>query len=348
MSSDGHRAITRLCLSGTCFSSMGRRALLKLTGAAAISLPVAGLAQTSAMPTLGFVNSAERDASYELAVGDFLRGLAEQGFEPGRNLAIEYRWADGHYERLPGLVDDLVRRKVDVIAATSTPAVLAVAQSKTTIPVVFTTSGDPVAMGLVQSLSRPGCNFTGATQLNVELAPKRLEVLHELLPQAREFGLLLNPANPLTGSVSDGLKAAARSIGAHLQIMAASNDRELLEVFASLARRRIDGLVIGSDNFLIMKSAELAAAATQAKLPAVFQYEAFVEAGGLASLGGELHESYLIAGRYTGRILNGEQPANLAVQQATQVRLILNLKTARAIGVSVPDTLRERADRIIE
>src|SRR5262249_18752216 len=160
------------------------------------------------------------------------------------NVAIEYRWADGHYERLPDLVDDLVRRQVAVIAATSTPAVLAAARSKTTIPVVFTTSGDPVAMGLVQSLGRPGGNFTGATQLNVELAPKRLEVLHELLPRAHEFGLLVNPASPATDSICDALKAAAQSIGAHLQIMAASNDRELLEVFASIGQRKLEGLVI--------------------------------------------------------------------------------------------------------
>jgi putative ABC transport system substrate-binding protein len=344
MSSDGHRAITRLCHVGTT-----RRTLLKFTGAAAALWPVtAARAQTSAMPTLGFVNSASRDASYGPAVENFLGGLAEQGFEPGRNVAIEYRWADGHYERLPALVDDLVRRPVAVIAATSTPAVLAARKSRTTIPIVFTTSGDPVAMGLVQSLSRPGGNFTGATQLNVELCPKRLEVLHELLPEAHEFGLLLNPASPSAASIADELKAAAHAIGIHLQILTALNDRELLEAFDSVARRKIEGLVIGSDNFFILKSAELAAQTTRLKLPAIFQYDAFVDGGGLISLGGEINESYRIAGRYAGRILNGESPAELAVQQVTQVDLILNLRTARAMGISVPETLRGRADRIIE
>jgi putative ABC transport system substrate-binding protein len=344
MSSDQHRATMRLCHSGPT-----RRALLKLTGAAALCLPVtAPVAQTSAMPTLGFVNSASRDASYEPAVENFLRGLAEQGFEPGRNVALEYRWADGHYERLTELVDDLVRRQVNVIAATTTPAVLAAARSKTTIPVVFTTSGDPVAMGLVKSLSRPGGNFTGATQLNVELAPKRLEVLHELLPRAHEFGLLVNPASPSALSISDELRAAAHELGLHLQILTASNDGELLDAFASIPQRRIEGLVIGSDNFFIMKSAELAAQTTKLKLPAIFQYDAFVDCGGLLSLGGEINESYRIAGSYAGRIPNGEAPAELAVQQVTQVNLILNLRTARAIGISVPETLRGRADRIVE
>ena len=326
---------------------MRRRGFLTSLGGISALWPLAASTQ-QALPTLGFLNSASPHGSYESAVSNFLRGLSESGFEPGRNVNIEYAWAEGRYERLPELIEGLVLRKVAVIAATSTPAVVAARKLVTTIPVVFTTSGDPVAMGLVTSLSRPGGNFTGATQLNVEVAPKRLEVLHETLPKATQFGLLLNPTNPVANSVTNEFKSAASTLGLNLQIFTASNDRELSEAFATMAERKIEGLVIGTDNFYYMKSTDLAASAMRLKLPAIFQYDAFVDSGGLISLGGHVNESYRIAGNYAGRILKGEKPANLAVQQVTKVELILNLRTAKSIGIAIPETLRGRADRIVE
>ncbi|MFL6950256.1 MAG: ABC transporter substrate-binding protein [Xanthobacteraceae bacterium] len=298
------------------------------------------------MPVVGFLNGASADG-YAMTARAFRQGLKDTGFVEGQNVAIEYRWAEGQYDRLPALAADLVHRRVDVIAANSA-AMLPARAATTMIPIVFTTSLDPVQLGLVASLSRPGGNVTGVTNLNVEVAPKRLELLHELAPAIKIIGLLVNPNNPNAQTLSRDLQAVAGKLGLQLHVLYASNERDFDRVFAELVQRRAGALVIGSDAFLTSHSEQLAALALRHALPAVYQFPEFTAAGGLMSYGSSVTELYQTAGVYTGRILKGEKPADLPVQQVTKVELIINLKTAKALGLTVPLPLLGRADQVIE
>ena len=325
---------------------MRRREFITLLGGAA-AWPLAAHAQQPVMPVIGFVN-AGLAKGYARPLSAFLQGLGETGYAEGRNVAIEYRWAEGQYDRLPALVADLVQRQVNVIAATSTPAALAAKAATTVIPIVFTTAGDPVQLGLVTSLGRPGGNVTGATQMNVEVAPKRLELLHEVLPTATNVGLLTNPTNPHAETVWKALEAAARVVGIKLHVVHASHERDFATAFANLAQVRAEALVISPDNVFNSRSEDLAALTVRHRMPAIYQYPEFTAAGGLMSYGGSIEDSYRWAGVYTGRILKGEKPGDLPVQQSTKVELIINLKTAKAFGLTVPLPLLGRADEVIE
>jgi putative ABC transport system substrate-binding protein len=325
---------------------MKRRKFITLIGGTAVAWPLASRAQQPAMPVVGFLNSASPGPYPPLSA--FLKGLNERGFVEGRDVAIEYRWAEGHYERLPALIGDLVQRKVSVIAATSTPAAVAARAANITIPIVFTTSGDPVRLGLVSSLSKPDGNLTGATQLNVEVSAKRLELMHEALPTATNFALLVNPNGPNTKPESRDGSAAAATLGLTLHVLPASSEQDLATVFETLTQLQIEALVIGSDPLFSRHMEEIAGSALRYRIPAIYQYPEFTAAGGLMSFGGDAAESYHVAGVYVGRILNGEKPANLPVQQVIQVKWIINLKTAKALGITVPPQIVARADEVIE
>jgi putative ABC transport system substrate-binding protein len=278
----------------------------------------------------------------------FRRGLKETGYVEGQNVAIEYRWAYNQYDRLPALAADLVRRQVTVIAAIGSPSAPAAKATTTTIPIVFIIGFDPVEVGLVTSLNRPGGNLTGVTVLGVELGSKRLELLHELAPTANIVAALVNPNTPAAETQSTDLQTAARSLGLKLHVLHASSERDFDTVFASLLQLGAGGLVVGNDTFFSTRSEQLAALALRHGVPAIFQYRQFVEAGGLMSYGGDLADNYRLTGVYTGRVLKGENPADLPVMQSTKVELIINLKTARALGLTVPLSLLGRADEVIE
>jgi putative ABC transport system substrate-binding protein len=327
---------------------MKRREFITLLGGAAVAWPVAAHAQQPAKRVIGFVNAASTQ-SYARPLSAFLKGLGETGYVEGHNVAIEYRWAEGQNDRLPAMVADLVHRRVTVIAATSTPAVLAAKAATTTIPIVFELGDDPVRLGLVASLNRPGGNVTGVTQTNVEVAPKRLQLLHELVPTARVMALLVDPSAPtLAEMTTKEVQAAARTLGLELHVLNASTDRDLDVAFTKLIQMRAGGLVIGGGPFLISRSEQLAALAARHAVPTIFQYREFAVAGGLLSYGSDITDSYRLAGNYTGRILKGEKPADLPVQQATKVEMIINLKAAKALGITVPLPLIGRADEVIE
>jgi putative ABC transport system substrate-binding protein len=279
----------------------------------------------------------------------FREGLQEAGYYEGQNVAIQYRWAENQTDRLPALVADLVRRQVTVIATTSIPATLAAKAATTTIPIVFQTGFDPVETGLVATLNRPGGNLTGVSTLAVELEPKRLELLHEVVPTATIISVLLNPTNsPIAESQLNNLQAAARTLGLQLQVLHASNERDFEPVFARLGQLRIGALAIGADAFFNSRSGQLAALALRHAVPTIYQFREFAVAGGLMSYGGSLTDAHRLVGVYTGRILKGEKPADLPVQQSTKVELIINLKTAKALGLDVPPMLLSRADEVIE
>jgi putative tryptophan/tyrosine transport system substrate-binding protein len=327
-------------------SHIGRRKFLAALGGAAVAWPLAARAQQPAMPVIGFLNGGSPDAN---RVAAFRQGLNEIGYIEGRNLAIEYHWAEGQYDRLPALAADLVRRPVNVIAATSTPAAITAKATTTTIPIVFVTSSDPVQLGLAASLNRPGANLTGATTLAIEITPKRLEILHELLPTAKLFALLVNPTNPYADILSRNVQAAARTLGLQLHILHASTEHDFDTVFATLVQLRAGGLVIGGiEIFFESRRGQLAALALRHSIPTIYQSREFVVAGGLMGYGGNTMDSYRLAGLYTGRILKGEKPADLPVQQVTKVDLIINLKTAKVLGLDIPPTLLARADEVIE
>jgi ABC-type uncharacterized transport system substrate-binding protein len=300
------------------------------------------------MPVVGLLGATTAQG-FAAQLTAFRQGLSEAGFVDGRNVAIEYRWAEDQYDRLPAMAADLVRSQVAVIATIGGNAASLAAKAATaTIPVVFHGSVDPVEAGLVASLNRPGSNVTGVVTLNIDTGQKRLELLHELLPAATTIGLLLNPTNAGAEIQSKDLPAAARTLGLQLRIVHASTEHDFDPAFATLSQARAGGLVIGTDGFLVSQSAQLAALAVRHALPAIFQYRAFVTAGGLMSYGGSVTDSYRLSGVYTGRILKGEKPADLPVQQATKVELIINLKTAKTLGLTFPITLLGRADEVIE
>jgi putative ABC transport system substrate-binding protein len=325
-----------------------RREFIRLLGGAAASWPLAARAQQPAMPVIGFLNTASPQG-YERELSAFLKGLGENGYVDGRNVAIEYRWAGNRSDQLPAMAADLVHRQVTVIAATSTPAALAAKAATTTIPIVFETGGDPVQLGLVASLNRPGGNVTGVTQLNWEVIPKRLELLHELLPTAGVMALLVNPNDPVNAeSQSREALAAAHTLGLKLHVLNASTENDFDSVFANLINLRAGGLVICGDALFNSRTKQLAALTVQHAVPAVYQWREFVAAGGLLSYGSEVTDAYRLTGVYTGRVLKGEKPNELPVQQATKVEFFINLKTAKALGITVPLPLSGRADEVIE
>jgi putative ABC transport system substrate-binding protein len=329
---------------------MRRRELLALLGAGVIVWPVVARAQQRMLPVIGFLNGASREG-YARILSAFHQGLNETGYVDGQNLAIEYRWAEGQYDRLPAMVADLIQRKVAVIVATGTPANLTAKTMTAAIPVVFTTSGDPVKLGLVSSLNRPGGNVTGAVQMNVEVMPKLLELLHECVPGATSMALLVNPSNrDRAETLWRDAQVAASALGLQLVLLKASNERDFETTFATFAQSGAGGLVIGADSFFNSRSKQLAAAALRHAVPAILNNDnrEFTENGGLMSYGGSLTGSYHWAGIYTGRILKGEKPGDLAVVQSTKFEFIINIKTAKALGLTVPLPVLGSADEVIE
>jgi putative ABC transport system substrate-binding protein len=299
------------------------------------------------MPVIGLLSSAS-SRDYAPMIAEFRKSLAETGFVEGQNVKIEYVWADERYDRLPALAADLVRRQVNLIVAAATPAALALKPATATIPIVFAIGGDPVRTGLVDSLSRPGGNLTGAAHINVETAPKRLELLHVLMPQEKILGLLVNPTNPVAESVVPAVQAAAGSLGVELKVVHARNDEEIDAMFASLPGMRVGALVIGTDPFFTSRTEKLGAMSLRLAMPAIYQYREFAAAGGVMSYGGSIIDSYHHAGLYAGRILKGERPGDLPVQLSTKIELFFNLKSAKALGLTVPLPLIGRADEVIE
>ena len=318
-----------------------------MTGGAALAWPVAVRAQQTLTPVIGFLNSAS-PTYYPGLLRAYLDGLEEAGFVDGRNVKIEYRWAEGRYDRLAALAADLIDRQVTVIAATSTPAALVARAATGKIPVVFTTSSDPVQLGLVANLGRPGGNVTGATQITAEVAPKRLELAHQLVPDASSIGLLVNPTSPVAENLTRDLQAAARTLGLHLVIQRASNDSAIDDAFEAAVKAGVGALVIISDPFFTSRDKRLAALTLRHRLPTIYQYREFTVEGGLISYGGSLTDTYRQAGIYTGRIVKGDKPADLPVVRAAKIELIINLKTAKALGVTVPPAMLVRADELIE
>ena len=323
-----------------------RRQFTILLATTVAAWPLAALAQT-ASPIIGFLNGA----SYELSrylVDAFHQGLRETGYVEGKNVAFDYRSAEGQYDRLPALAADLARKRVDVMVATGTPTGLPAKAATTTIPVVFVTGSDPIEQGLVKSLSRPEGNLTGVTTLAVELGKKRMELLREVVPTASYIGALVNQKGPNLDSVLRDMRSAAGSLGVRLHIVHASTEPELDRAFADLTQQRVSALVIGTDTFFNSQSAKLGELTRRHALPAVYQYREFTAAGGLMSYAGSIRDAYRVAGVYTGRILKGDKPANLPIQQSTKAELFVNLSTARALGVKVPQSVLARADEVLQ
>ena len=327
---------------------MRRREFIKCLGATAAAWPFAARAQQPAMPVVGFLNAASAEG-YTKFVGEFRRGLNSMGFVEGQNVVVEYRWAEGHYDRLPDLAADLIRRQVAVIAATSTPAALAAKKATVTIPLVFTTGGDPVEMGLVTNIARPGGNVTGATQITMELGQKRLELLHQLIPKATVLAIAVNPNNRAVAEVQirdaqDGMRA----LGLKLEIVQARNEEEFDKAIAGLPQRAGGLVIAGGDSLFLSESAKLAEITVRHKVPAIFHGREFAAAGGLLSYGASVVASYLLAGVYTGRILRGERPGDLPVQRSSKLEIYINLNTAKALGVTIPQGLMIAADEVFE
>jgi ABC-type uncharacterized transport system substrate-binding protein len=326
---------------------MRRREVIWLLGGAAATWSLTARAQQTALPVVGFLGSRAAGDDPQLLAA-FRLGLKEVGRIDGQNVTIEYHFAGNQYERLPAMAAALVRRRVTVICANG-PAAKAAKAATATIPIVFTVGFDPVEVGLVTSLNRPGGNITGLSVLDVELGPKRLELLHELIPKATNVAALVNPADHARASaISGNMLAAARKLGLKLQILYANTDTELDTVFANLVRQQISALVIGGDPFFNSRGEHLGALSVRYGVPTIFQFREFAAAGGLVSYGADLVDSYRQVGIYAGRILNGEKAADLPVQQATKAELILNLKTAKMLGIIVPNTTVGRADEVIE
>jgi putative tryptophan/tyrosine transport system substrate-binding protein len=335
-------------VSKTFGGYMQRREFIAGLGGAAAAWPLAARAQQPAMPVIGYLGSASAEQGAD-RLRAFRQGLSEAGYVEGQNVAIEFRWADGHYDRLGALVDDLVRRQVAVIVTPgSAPAALAAKAATKTIPIVFETGADPVAVGLVESLSRPGGNVTGAAAIGFELGPKRLELLHELVPAAKTVALIVNPANLNTEALNNSMQSAASALGLQLHVLRASAESEIDLVFAQLVQVRAGGLLTSPDPFLNSRSEQLVNLTIRHAVPANFHLRAFAVAGGLMSYGTPIAETHRLAGLYTGRILKGEKPADLPVQQSTKVELIINMRTAKVLGLTVPPSMLARADEVIE
>jgi putative tryptophan/tyrosine transport system substrate-binding protein len=330
-------------------SHIERRKFLATLGGAAAAWPLAAWAQQPGkLPVIGYLGP-ESPAVFASRVRAFRQGLGETGYAEGRNVAIEFRWAEGQHNRLPALAADLVARQAAVIVAPGgAPGGLAAKSATTTIPIVFEMGADPVAIGLVDNLNRPGGNLTGVSSLNVQVTPKRLEILHEVVPAAAEIAVLVNPTSPTTDSQLRNLQAAARALGLQLHVLHASTERDFDAVFVTLLQLRAGGLVVASDGFFATHSEQLAALTVRHAVPAIHQSRDFAMAGGLMSYAGSFLESHRQAGVYTGRILKGDKPADLAVQRVTKVELFINLKAAKNLGVTFPLSLLGRADQLIE
>jgi len=327
---------------------MKRRELIVLFGGAALAWPLSARAQQKAMPVIGYLSgSSPVPTAPRLAA--FRQGLSDTGYVEGQNVAIEYRWAEGRYDRLPALAAELVGRKVDVITASGATASARAAKSATsTIPIVFAIGADPVATGLVASLARPVGNLTGVTFLVIELHPKRLELLSDLIPQAGVIALLVNPNNPNTERIIRDVQEAARTKGVQLPILKGRTETEIDAAFASLIQLQAGALLVGADPFFGIRRGQLVALASRHAVPAIYQGREFALAGGLISYGASPKAAHRQLGTYTGRILKGAKPADLPVQQPTRFELVINLKTAKALGLTVPQSLLARADEIIE
>jgi putative ABC transport system substrate-binding protein len=324
---------------------MKRREFIKLCGGTALTWPATARAQQ--MPTIGLLGTATAQAWAGLTAA-FHQGLGEAGYTEGRNVAVEYRWAAGQYERLAQMADELVRHPVSALVAFTTPAALAAKAATTTTPIIFTVISDPVQAGLVTGLSRPDGNMTGTTYLNLELGPKLLELMRETIPPTSSMVLLINPTNPTAEPQREILQAAARTLGIDLQVMLASNPAELNAAFENLAKLRAGGLVLSGDPFFNSQIEQIAALALRNRLPSIYPAKSYPAAGGLMSYAGDAPEAYKQAGIYTGRILRGDKLANLPVQQVTRVELTINIKTAKTLGLDLPLALLGRADEIIQ
>jgi putative tryptophan/tyrosine transport system substrate-binding protein len=321
-----------------------REFIAGLAGAAA--WPIAAGAQQRQMPVIGFMNGAS--AGLDAGEVEFRKGLSETDYVEGRNVAIEYRWAESRYDRLPALAADLVRRRVAVIVSQGAPASLAATAATSTIPIVFASGFDPVELGLVARLSRPGGNVTGVLFLTQAVIAKRLELLHEIVPAATLIGLLVNPTTPSAEAQIKEAETAARALGVQLAIRNASTPSEIDAAFAILVDQRIGALLAGTDVLFAVQYNQLVALAARHAVPAIYSRRNAVEAGGLMSYGTDFSDAWRLSGNYAGRILKGEKPGNLPVQQSTRIEMVLNLKTAKALGLSVPPSTLLRADEVIE
>ena len=327
---------------------MRRRNFIALLSSAAAAWPLAARAQQSALPVIGFLSGGSA-IPFADRLPAFRQGLGEIGYVEGQNVTTEYRWADGQYDRLPGLAAELVGRKVAVIVVVGTTAAALAAKAATqTIPIVFVIGSDPVEVGLVTSLARPGGNITGVSQVLFTMAGKRLELLHELVPASAAVALLVNATNPYTESEIREVQTRASALGLQLHVLNAINDSDLETAFMSLVERRAGGLLVGADPFFIIVRDKLVALAAGHKVPTIYGYRDFMAVGGLVSYGTDPAAAYHQIGAYTGRILKGEKPADLPVQQPSKFDLIINLKTARALGLQVPTSILLRADEVIE
>ena len=329
-------------------ATIKRRDFITLLGGAAVAWPLAARAQQPAMPLIGHL-SGSSPGPYAPFLSAFHKGLKEAGYVEGQNVAIEYRWAEGQYDRLSALAADLVRSRVTVIAANGTPAALVAKAATATIPIVFQIADDPVQLGLVASLGRPGGNITGVTSLNVEVLPKQLELLHELVPNATAIGLLVNPASSARAeSNAREAQVAARRLGLKLHVLHASSEPEFDAAFANAVQLRSEALVIGTDAFFFGRIRQLGTLAARHAIPAISPYREFAASGGLMSYGTNNSNQFRQVGAYTGRILKGEKPTDLPVQQAVKLDLIINLKTAKALGLTVPMIMQMTVDEVIE
>jgi putative tryptophan/tyrosine transport system substrate-binding protein len=327
--------------------AIGRRQFVSALGGAALTWPFAARAQQPAMPVIGFLSSRSPGESRYL-VASFQRGLNETGYVEGRNAAVEYRWADGEDNRLPALAADLVHREVAVLVAASLSSALAAKAASTRIPIVFIVPGDPVELGLVASFNRPGGNLTGTIAVPLGLETKRLELLHELVPRSAAIAVIVNPHDPTSHAQLSNIGKAANLFGRQIQVLNASTPHDLDVVFGTLAETKAGAILVGSGAFFNSQRDQIITLAARAAIPAIYHTREFTTAGGLMSYGASIADSYRLVGGYTGRILNGEKPADLPVQQPVKFEFVINLKTAKSLGLTIPPTLLATADEAIE